>query len=57
MYSVVSLTFMRLAVKPPSYPGIKVYALTHPKGVHPVLNPYGDDKRLFGSIVARTVGR
>lgn len=55
--AVVSLTFMRHAVRPALYANTQRYALTHPVTMHPVLNPHGTDKVLYGSLVFRTVSK
>lgn len=46
---VVSLTFVRMAVHRCSNPEYIAYALTHPPKTHGVLNPYGEDKVLYGT--------
>ena len=48
--SVVSITFVRMAVKPCSNPEYISYALTHPPRTHGVLNPYGEDRVLYGTF-------
>ena len=55
--AVVSLTFMRHAVRPALHDNIQVYALTHPAHTYPVPSPYGTDKVLYGSLVFRTVSK
>lgn len=52
----VSLTFVRMAVKPCSNPEYARYALTHKPGTYGVPNPYGADRILYGQFIITTKG-
>lgn len=54
---IVSLTYVRLALRKAPYPCMSVYAVTQSRNFYPRVNPSGQDRILYGDFIIRDISR